>query len=155
MASVTVWTDEGLRTTITTRDQVWHADEPLDSGGTNTAATPMEQVMGALGSCIVITLHLYANRKNWPLEKVEVHLDVQRFAGNDYPAYQGDAQFVHEIREQVTVHGSELTADQRRTLMEIAKKCPVRRLLATPTFFVDPEQTIEAPAAIVQPEERR
>ena len=154
MAAVTVWTDEGLRTTITTRDQVWHADEPLDGGGTNTAATPMEQALGALGSCIVITLHLVANRKNWPLEKVEVRLDVQRFAGNEYPGYQGDAQFVHEIREEVILHGSELTADQRAVLMEISKKCPVRRLLANPTFFVDPDRTVETPVTVV-PEERR
>lgn len=155
MAPVTVWTDQGLRTIITTRDQTWHADEPLDVGGTNTAATPMEQAMGALGSCVVITLHLYANRKNWPLEKVEVQLDVQRYAGSDYPAYQGDAQFVHEIREKVTLYGDQLTADQRQILMDISKRCPVRRLLAHPTFFVDPEQTVEAPVAVIRPEERR
>ncbi|MBI5670920.1 MAG: OsmC family protein [Chloroflexi bacterium] len=145
MAPVTVWTDQGLRTTITTRDLTWHADEPLDKGGANTAATPMEQTMGALGSCIVITLHLYANRKNWPLEKVEVHLDVQRYSASDYPAYKGDAQFVHEIREQVVLHGDQLTAEQRTVLMEIAKKCPVRRLLANPTFFVEPETAPVSP----------
>jgi putative redox protein len=150
MAPVTVWTDQGLRTTITTRDQVWHADEPLDSGGANTAATPMEQAMGALGSCVVITLHLYANRKNWPLEKVEVHLDVERFAGKDYTGYQGEAQFVHEIREKVVLHGDQLSADQREVLMEIAKRCPVRRLLANPVFFVDPERTVEAPIVDVK-----
>ena len=146
MESAIVWTDRGLRTTITTRDHVWHADEPLDvAGGTNTAATPMEQVMGALGSCIAITVHLYANRKNWPLEKVEVHVEVERFAGSEYPAYKGDAQYVHEVRELVTLYGEQLTPEQHSTLMEIAKKCPVRRLLATPTFFVESEAAPASP----------
>ncbi|HEX2908086.1 MAG TPA: OsmC family protein [Phototrophicaceae bacterium] len=146
MAPVTVWTDQGLRTTITTRDQIWHADEPVESGGTNSAATPMEQMLGALGSCIVVTLHLVANRKNWPLEKVEVRLDVERFSGGEYPAYQGASQFVHEIREKVILHGPNLTADQRSMLMDIATRCPVRRLLEHPTFFVEADAAPSIPS---------
>ncbi|NWG16076.1 MAG: OsmC family protein [Chloroflexi bacterium] len=139
MSKVTVWTDEGLRTVVTARDQVWYADEPEEGGGTNTAATPTEQMLGALGSCIVITLHLVARRKNWPLERVEVHLDIKRFAGNEYPAYKGDEQFVHEIKEKVIVHGADLTDDQRKMLLDIATRCPVRRVLMHPVFFVEPE----------------
>jgi putative redox protein len=121
------------------RHHVWHADEPAEDGGGDSAPTPMEMLLGALGSCIVITVHLYANRKKWPLEKVEVNLEIQRFNAADYTAYQGDAQFVHEIREQVVVHGDGLDADQRARLLDIAKKCPVRRVLTNPTFFVEPE----------------
>lgn len=138
MAAVTVWTDQGLRTTAKARQHTWHADEPGDGGG-DSAPTPTEMLLGALGSCIVITVHLYANRKNWPLEKVEVNLELQRFNASDYPAYQGDAQFVHEIREQVVVHGAGLDDTQRARLLDIAKKCPVRRVLTNPTFFVEPE----------------
>ncbi|GIL13132.1 MAG: hypothetical protein BroJett038_18520 [Chloroflexota bacterium] len=148
MGKVTVWTDEGLRTIVTTRDQVWYADEPLESGGTNTAPTPTEQMLGALGSCIVITLHLVAQRKNWPLERVEVHLDIKRFAGSEYPAYSGDEQFVHEIKEKVILHGPNLTDDQRKMLLDIATRCPVRRVLAHPVFFVEPEgEEIQGAAA--------
>ncbi len=138
MAAVNVWTDEGLRTIAKARNHTWNADEPVEDGGTDSGPTPMEMMLGALGSCIVITVHLYANRKKWPLEKVEVNLEIQRFNAADYPAYQGDAQFVHEIREKVVLHGDQLDADQRERLMDIATKCPVRRVLTNPTFFVEP-----------------
>lgn len=139
MAAVTVSTDEGLRAVARSRNHTWYADEPVEDGGANSAETPMEMMLGALGSCVVITVHLYANRKKWPLEKIEVNLEIQRFSAGDYPAYQGDAQFVHEIREKVVLHGDQLTPEQRERLMDVATKCPVRRVLANPTFFVEPE----------------
>lgn len=136
MTAVTVQTGTGYRTIAQTRDLTWHADEPIEDGGTNSAPTPMEQLLGSLGSCIVITVQMYANRKNWPLEKVEARLEIERFNTADYPAYQGDAKFVSEIREEVMLHGDKLTDEQRERLMEIATKCPVRRVLENPTFFV-------------------
>jgi putative redox protein len=139
MTGVTVWTDKGLRAVATTGTQTWYADEPLEDGGTDSGPTPMEMMLGSLGTCIVITVHLYANRKRWPLEKVEVNLDIQRYKAGDYPAYQGEAQFVHEIREKVVLHGDQLSDEQRERLMDIAKKCPVRRVLTNPTFFVEPD----------------
>src|SRR5215510_8896246 len=137
MTTVSVWTDEGLRTQAKARNHIWFVDEPIEDGGSDSAPSPTEMLLGSLGSCMVITVELYARRKKWPLEKVEVNLEMQRFNAVDYPAYQGDAKFVHEIREQVIFHGSQLTDDQRKRLLEIAGKCPVRRVLLNPTFFVE------------------
>ena len=63
---------EGLQTTIKSRGHVYHADEPESNGGSDTMVSPMEMALGALGSCIAITMRLYADRKGWPLEGVEV-----------------------------------------------------------------------------------
>lgn len=139
--TVTVSLEHGLQALVKAGHHRWHADEPIDNGGTDTAPTPMQQLLGSLGSCIAITVKLYANRKQWPLDKIEVELDIQRFNAVGYPAYQGDAQFVHEIREKVSVHGP-LTEEQRARLLEIATKCPVRRVLSNPTFFVESEKAV-------------
>ncbi len=146
MTAVTVWTDEGLRTVAQAGHHIWNADEPESDGGTDTAPSPTEMLLGALGSCMVMTVHMYANRKGWPLDKVEVNLELERYSAADYPAYQGEAKFVSEIREHVTVYGDELTDEQHTRLHDIASKCPVRRVLANPTFFVELEpQSSPAP----------
>lgn len=134
MAKATVHLSDGYQTTITSRHHTYHADETVKDGGSDSAPTPTEMLMGALGSCIAITIKLYARRKNWPLDAVDITLDYERFTGGDYPAYQGDAPFVHEIREHIVLHG-DLTADQRDRLLDIASKCPVSRVIEMPAFF--------------------
>jgi len=132
---VTVQKDS-LQTTIHTRQHVYHADESVDDGGTDTMVDPEEMIMGALGSCIAITMKSYADRKQWPLESIEVEVEVERFRASDYPGYDGDERYVHEIRKRIKLHG-DLTDEQRSRIMEIGSKCPVHRIIATPTFWVE------------------
>lgn len=136
MTRTIVRLQDGLRTTIHNRQHVWHADEPTDKGGTDTAPTPMETALGALGSCVAITMRYYAERKGFPLEGIEIAIDHQRLSKGDYPSYTGEALFVHEIVKEVVLHGP-LTDEQKDKIMEIGLKCPVSRLLTEPTFVVD------------------
>jgi putative redox protein len=136
MAKVVVRSGEGYRTDIIARHHTVHADEPMADGGKDSAPTPTELFLGALGSCMAITVQMYANRKGWPLHGVEIALEQERFRGNEYPKYEGDAQYVHELRNQIVFKGP-LTEEQRARLLEIAGKCPVHRLIENPVFFVD------------------
>ena len=48
---------------------------------------PSELVATALASCTSITLKMYADRKGWDLDKIEVKVDVNgdgNFEGKDY-----------------------------------------------------------------------
>lgn len=134
MSVTKVTLSNGYKTDIETRQHTYHADEPLDAGGTDAAVTPMEMLMGSLGSCIAITMKLYADRKKWAVERIDIELDIERFNGKDYAEYEGDAQFVHEIREKITIVG-DLTDEQRERLLDIATKCPVSRAIEFPAFF--------------------
>ena len=125
---------DGMRTTISVRQHEWHVDEPISDGGEDTAPTPGEMMLGALGSCMAITCKMYADRKGWDLQSVEVAVDYERFKGSDYPAHDGADAFVHEVRKSLVFHGN-LDEKQRRRLHDIAGKCPIHRLLATPTYF--------------------
>ena len=136
MDKVQVVLDNNYRTTISARHHQFHSDSP-NEGGNDTASTPEEVLLGALGSCMAMTAKMYANRKGWALEKVEVTLSLQRFNGKDYANYSGDAAFVHEVTEDIQFFG-DLDADQLARLKEISHKCPVRRVLANPVFFVEP-----------------
>lgn len=87
----TTWTSEvtwegGFRTTARSRDLAPIAfDEPPGLGGTNTAPNPVEQLLGALGSCLVIGYAANATVAGIELKdlRIELHgdLDLQTFLG--------------------------------------------------------------------------
>jgi len=140
---VIVTLDDGYYTTATARQHTWHADLSEASGGTDQAPTPEELVMGTLGSCMAQTAKLYATRKEWQIDRITIELEFERFRGADYPGYEGDAAFVHEVREQITVEGP-LDDEQKARIIEIMGKCPIRRLIANPAFFVNANAEPEA-----------
>jgi putative redox protein len=106
---------EGFATVMSARTHTLVADEPLDLGGDDTAATPYEHLLGALASCIAITLRMYATRKAWPLEGVDV--DATMSEGR-----------TPTITRTIRLRGP-LDDAQRARLVEIADACPVSRLL--------------------------
>lgn len=103
------------RTEITARTHAFTADEPADLGGTDTAPTPVELLLGALASCTAITLRMYAQRKALPLESVRVQVH--------YTAKPTPSAIKH-----ITMRGA-LDDTQKARMLEIAEKCPVALLL--------------------------
>jgi len=100
--------------TISIRHHQVIADEGADVGGDDRGPTPTEMLLGALGSCVAMTLKMYAERKGWTLGDVQVDL-----TGRDE-----NGVFVVERRLQF---GAPLTDEQRQRLTEIAGRCPVSR----------------------------
>lgn len=98
----------------------WLADEPADLGGANAGPTPGQLLLSSLGACTAITLKMYANRKEWQLEKVDIELilnpDGKPTSGTD-------------IQRRLTLHGA-LDDDQKERLLQIANACPIHKLLS-------------------------
>ena len=134
--TVTVTMTDGYYTTATSRTHSWHADLLEESGGADNAPTPEELVMGTLGSCMAQTAKLYATRKGWQIDQIKISLDFKRFNARDYDGYDGDATFIHEVQEHIVVEGP-LDDEQKKRIITIMGKCPIRRLIANPTFFVE------------------
>jgi putative redox protein len=103
-------------------------DEPLDAGGTDAGPTPYELLLGALGACTAMTLRLYADRKRWPLEDVEVTLTHDRVHASDCETCETSEPFLDRIRKRIELRGP-LTDGQRERLLVIADRCPVQRTL--------------------------
>lgn len=96
------------------------ADEPEEIGGKDQGLTPYELILGGLGACTSVTLKMYAQRKGWMVEDIDVNLEM---------SVEKDKTPV--ITRRIKVKG-DLTADQCDRLLQIANHCPVHKLLANP-----------------------
>lgn len=109
----------------TNETHTWKADEPLEIGGKNQGPNPYELLLSALTSCSAITMKMYANRKEWPMEGAEIQCELVK----------EDPNAPYSIRRKIKVLGP-LDAEQRERLIQIANLCPVHKMLNQNTTIV-------------------
>lgn len=118
----------GLRAVTRARTHELVADEPRALGGTDEGPTPYEQLLAAIGGCMAITLRLYADRKGWPLAGVRVALRTARVHAADCASCETAPLTEHRIEQRVELDGP-LDDAQRRRLLLIADRCPLKRTI--------------------------
>jgi putative redox protein len=130
MATVTVRSLDNLRQEIVSGQNTIIADEPLAAGGNDTGFDPYSLLLGALGACTAMTLKIYARNKKWDLQRVIVNLSHDKIHAEDCADCETKEGKIDRIRRQITLEGN-LTEEQTRRLMEIAKRCPLHRTLTS------------------------
>ena len=96
-------------------------DEPAPHGRAATGPTPFGLLVSGLGACTAITLRMYAERKQWPLTRVDVEL-----------SYVAPDRETRWIDRTITLHGT-LDDEQRAKLAETAEKTPVTKAVRAGT----------------------
>lgn len=85
-------------------------DEGPGLGGRNLGPAPYDFLLAGLGACTAITLRMYADRKGWPLESVDVRLRLLSKDGL-------------RVDRVLTIAG--LDDEQKARLADIAERTPV------------------------------
>ena len=104
------------------------ADEPLGVGD-DTGPDPYALLLSALGACKVMTVLMYARKKDWPLEKVEVELQTYKIHARDCEDCESDPEARVDIIEASIQFNGDLSYEQVQRLEEISERCPVHRTL--------------------------
>jgi putative redox protein len=111
---------EQYQTLLDTPSGIFIADEHIEVGGTQKGMNPHELLLGSLASCTAITLRMYANRKEWPLESVQVNVNI---------AVEADATKGTIIERTIQLNGN-LSTEQKERLLYIANRCPIHKILS-------------------------
>jgi len=129
MAEVIVCSIDHLKQQITAGRHTLIADEPREAGGSDAGPDPYSYLLAALGACTSMTLELYARRKKWPLETVQVSLVHSRVHAADCADCETQKHNLDRIERFISVTGP-LSEDQKARLLQIAEHCPVHKTLA-------------------------
>lgn len=99
-------------------DAAFLIDEPVAFGGLGSGPNPYDLLSAALGACTAMTVRLYADRKDWPLDHVAVRVGHQRARSGARDKFD----------RELMIEGP-LDSVQRNRLLEIANRCPVHLTL--------------------------
>jgi putative redox protein len=114
--SNTVLTNKNYAAESKIRNHFVVTDVPVSDGGEDTAPTPVEYLLTAIGGCVAITLRMYAARRSWDVGEITVNVCQLKDEQGSY------------LREEISFE-NDITEDQRKRLLVFAGKCPVARMV--------------------------
>ncbi len=118
----------GFVTRLEARGFVLAADEPSESGGTETGPTPYDYLAMALASCTAMTMRAYAERKGWQIGELGAHVQHDRVHANDCRDCEHGSGRIDRLHRTLELP-QELSDDERDALVRIADRCPVHLTL--------------------------
>ena len=111
--------NDQYKTEIITDTHNFLSDEPVDNGGKDLAPSPGDFLKTSLASCTAITLRMYANRKNFPIDSIEVKVGTESRDGKTI------------FHRKIILTGS-IDDAQRKRMIQIANACPIHKILVNP-----------------------
>jgi putative redox protein len=101
---------------LSLKDERWRADLSASQGGSGADPDPHDLLDSSLVACTILTVQMYARRKQYPLEGVQVSL------------VHDEDDTTYRMERVVTLTG-ELSPQQRDDLQRVANACPLHKAL--------------------------
>jgi putative redox protein len=93
------------------------SDAPVALGGEDSGPEPHDLLAAALAACTAMTVTMYARRKEWPLDDIDVVVE------------HGKVDQAYVLTRRIAYIGN-LSGEQREMLTAVANKCPVHKTLS-------------------------
>ncbi len=120
--------EDGFTTQMKIGSHNMLADEPVSFGGNNFGPSPYELVSAGLSACTAMTIQMYAKRKKWYLENVEVHTSHTKVDSQIVENGENKTVKTDTFNREIKLIGN-LDDKQKERILTIANKCPVHRTL--------------------------
>ncbi|WP_295674781.1 (4Fe-4S)-binding protein [uncultured Mucilaginibacter sp.] len=111
---------EKYKCTVEWRHGKFIADEPESSGGNDQGPDPHTLLLSSLATCTLATLRMYIDHKGWDIPQIaaSVNMYFEEKEGKRVTVIDRDLDFLTPV-----------TDEQRERLIQIAKACPVSKIL--------------------------
>jgi len=128
----------GYRSEVNIRDlPPAYLDEPRDLGGTDQGPTPLESVLASLCGCTAMIVHIMKREMGFRLDALRCEADgvtdVRRVemkrTGKKYSEVEPIAHHFHSVSQRIYVTTPEGDDRLDEIKREVARLCPVSRLL--------------------------
>jgi len=96
-------------------------------GGADDGPDPHDLYDASLAACKALTMLWYAQRNDIPLEDIEVSVTRDN---------SEERKGIYRLTAEISVNGP-MTAAQRETLLGVAGKCPVHKLMTSVTTEIE------------------
>jgi len=126
--------EDNFTTSIQTKRHSMIADEPASIGGDDFGPSPYEYLNASLAACTVMTLKMYAERKQWDLQEVFVYISYSKKHSDELELDVEKPGYLDHINKKLKFVG-DLDEKQKQRLKEIASRCPVHKTIASKVIF--------------------
>ena len=130
---VTARSLQNLQVEIQAGTHLLLADEPKNDGGDDRGPSPYGLLLSSLAACKVMTVHLYARRKQWPVETVTIRMKHNKVYARDCEECESSPNAKIDLIETEISFEGDLDEEQIARLAGIADRCPVHRTLTSET----------------------
>eukprot|EP01127_Copromyxa_protea_P009170 TRINITY_DN2142_c0_g1_i1.p1 TRINITY_DN2142_c0_g1~~TRINITY_DN2142_c0_g1_i1.p1 ORF type:complete len:107 (-),score=27.04 TRINITY_DN2142_c0_g1_i1:77-397(-) len=92
----------------------------MSMGGEDAGPTPYELLLSSIGQCTALTVRIYADRKQIPVEHIKVTLEHEKVKSED-------GWWIDSITSKLHLEGPDLTEEDKKKLFQMAGMCPVKK----------------------------
>ena len=111
---------EKYQCSIEWRNGKFIADEPVSGGGKDLGPDPYTLLLSSVASCVLVTLRMYIDRKNWDIQSIMVNVNMYQEIVNNVPS---------TVIDRDLILSDSVPDDQKIKLQEIASHCPISKIL--------------------------